>query len=157
MIQYDLSDAIKDLREYPSECRKMIVIENDLKDMKMQLDSFGLQSGGLIHVSGDKSNKGPDHREADILDLIEKEENKRTEYAELRRRLRLLSAVLASLQLDQKQIKALYLRCEYGCTFGTVAGILRISPVEAWQMIRDIEERFTENYKKIQLKRSAKR
>lgn len=148
MIDYDASDAVADLRDFSFNCRRLLQLEREIRLTRQEIDASSMRSG-MASANHDKSHYYKEDNHDKLFDMIEGLERKQQEYAALRKQIRLMSRVLASMQLDEKQIRLLSLYCEANATFITIGRIMRCSPVTAWEALNDIKQQFADEYIRI--------
>lgn len=148
MEQYDISDAVSDLRDYSLNCRRLLQLETTLKQKRKEIDQLSLHSG-IAAISRDKSHTYRKDEHDQLFDLMEEFDQLQTQYAALRKQIRLISRTLALLKLTERQIRIITLRYEAHQSFITIGRILRSDPVTVFQELNEINSRFVETYIKV--------
>lgn len=147
-MEYDVSDAVSDLRDYSLNCRNLLQMENTLRYKRKEIDSLSLKSGNAT-ISRDKNRTYQVDNHDRLFDLMEEFDQLQTQYAALRKQIRLISRTLALLKLTERQIRIITLRHECNQSFITIGRILRTDPITVFEELNEINRSFVEMYIKV--------
>ena len=142
---YDSCLAASDLKDFSYNCQRLVILHRDLVAIRQEIDYHNV-SGGIVQVSRDRNVSYHEGSDRKLLELLEKEEYVKIEYAALRHHLRRASAALAALNLTEQQIRLLILFYEKERSYERIGEALNCSALTVWKMLNEIHY----NYANIQ-------
>lgn len=145
---YDSYDCASDLRDLAYHCQELVTMEKDLQAIRYQIETLTV-SGGIVKVSRDKNATYHEGHDQELFFLMEREEMMKINYSALRAHMRKVCRVLALMNLDELQLKALRLKYEKNLSYEGVGQQLFCSAGKAWMIITELTNRFAEIYNSL--------
>ncbi len=117
-----LTEANIDLEYFIRGCRKLARIYEDLIELNVRINNYGVSSPKIMTIEEAKYQKGTKiYTDVPLLELFAEEDALKREYKVTSAMCSLIKVKLASLQLSDSDLKLLYYRYERNFTYEQIA------------------------------------